>query len=327
MRNKKQDKATDVPSRWQCLLNKIEGFIARVRGLPEDEAKALVTEQCEAVFNEHFEADSSLEVAKAQAETTRDIANKQKKSVSEALLSTPMYLETPPDKDAQGFLSDLNCLRFGDGIQLVIFAVLTGLSMVVSYQNVLASLLGTGMPLFIDSPSKAHFLALLAPSVAAAIKNLPAMFKTEASQCLCKRGIYAVAGISSLAWVALFAANFDGLSGNMPDISSFSLDGSSRGNWLTFIQVFTEVTVSASLFLRFSDILKIYEPANKKDNPEYHKLQAALAQAEVAVKAADKNFKEANDALSQHQASRQAFISEALARLSVAQMKYQDLHR
>lgn len=329
MKLKKHDHAVPDLSKWNALVKSdVDTFIRKIRGLPQEQAEELLTSYCLHLFNSHHPAPSSLTSNLEQAKKNKELAEQRKKQISEALLNTPARLDTPPSDNKQGLLAGgWQRVRLSDAIQLALYGSLTVLSMTVSFENLSANLLGTGMQVFIDDPSKALWISLLAPAAGMAIKNLPNMFKRSSAQSLCKRCIIAVTGISALAWVALFSASFDGLSGNLPDFSDFSLEGDSKGNWLTFTQLFTEIMVSASLFSRFSDILKIYEPETKINNPEIDHLRADYSEADVTATAAGNSFAKANDALSQHEATRQAFVTEALSRLAAAQTQFRDLHQ
>ncbi len=314
------------PSEWQTLVKEIEPLASRLRALPKDEAEALLIGQCEAIFATHFEATESLEEAKALALTQKLDADKRTQSIAEALLSTPKRLDAP--LEAQGLLSGgLSQLRINDAIQLLLFGGLTGLSMWTAYSNVLANLIGTGNPVFLDSPSVASGIAIIAPAAAVAIKILPSAFKRDAAQALCKRFITALTALGVLGWLILFSVSFDGLSNNLPDLNDFSLEGNSTGNWLSFTQLFVEIMVSACLFIRFSDILAIYEPQHKANNPEWDKLSADLEQAKLVSASAQTAFEKASNALSQHLAAKHAFINETLGRLALLHAQYSDLHQ
>ena len=328
MRIKRQEGAAPDFMKWQVAAQKnVDRFIRKMRGAEKAEAKELVQSYCSSLYDSAHVATSSLQSQLAQAQRNKEVADAHKKNIGDMLLHTPKRLDAPPSEHSQGLMSGgLSRMRVSDAIQLVLYGALTILSMVVSFENLRANLLGTAMQIFIDDPSKVTWLSLLAPAAGMAIKNLPAMFGRDASRALCKRVIIAITGVSALAWVALFSASFDGLSGHLPDFSDFSLEGSSKGNWLTFTQLFTEIMISASLFLRFGDILSIYEPENKIDNSEHDKLHADLAQAEVAAIAAENAFTKVNNALAQHEAARKAFVSDALGQLAMAQKQFNDLH-
>jgi hypothetical protein len=269
-----------------------------------------------------------MTAALAQAEHNSKFARQQQITVEQKLQDTPSRLVTPPDtsKDAIGW-NGLSRMRSKDIIQLVLFGGLTMLSFYICYSNVLTNLLATGEPVFLDSPVKAMMIALLAPAVAATIKILPGLFEREAHQSLCRRSIYGITAISALMWIALFSHEYNGLSGGMPELSDFSLDGSNLGSWLTFSQLFTEIMVGASLFIRFTSILDIYEPERSLPNPNYNALLVDLEQVRLQAQVAQREYEAASNALQQLRARRDILLQDALGKLAGERARFNDLYQ
>ncbi|WP_086930214.1 hypothetical protein [Agarilytica rhodophyticola] len=327
MRTKKQaqDAVLLDPTKRQALDNDMDRFIAKARRLPKDEAITLVKAQAPVLFDSYFPFLNALEEAKIQAEKNKKIADARRDAIANALLETPKRLDAPPE-NAKGLIGGLSQISLSDFIQLGLYGGLATLSMFTAYSNVLANLLGTGLPIFIDDPSKAKFIALLSVGAAAAIKNLPSMFKRETEKSLCKRVITGITGLSAFAWMALFSAEYNGLSSDLPDLD-FSLESNNSGNWLSFTQIFTEVMVSACLFMRVTSILDTYQPPQKRDNTEHGMLEADLVEAEVMCTPNNNTSAQAKNANTQLKAEKEAFTNDALARLAVAQAQYNDLHK
>lgn len=316
------------PSDWEALIPELENLINNCRSLPSDQAEALLTTQCEAIFGTHFQDIDSLEQALELAKQHKTSADKTTETVTKELSTTPKRLNSPLDNNSLGLFSGgLSQVRFGDAIQLILFAILICLSMYTAYANVLANLLSTGLPIFLENTKIASGIAMIAPASSVSIKILPSAFKRDAAQALCKRLITAITALGVLAWMILFAMSFDGLSNDLPDLTAFSDEPDYTANLLSFTQLFVEIMVSATLFIKFSDILAIYEPEHKTNNPEWDKLSADLEQAKLASTSAETAFEKANNALGQHKAGKQAFTNQALSLLANKQAQFRDLHR
>jgi hypothetical protein len=321
------DNKQELPPELKSQLKKVA---RQARSMPPDQGEALITGQCNALFDAHNESSASLQSALLQAEHDKAFADNRQQDIEEKLKQTPVRLIAPPDDDQTSLTEPSDShrgLRLKDQYQLWLYGVLTLLLMYVSFQNVYAILLATGEVVFIEDKYKAMAIAALAPAVSTAIKNLPNFFYSVGHKHACERAIYGVTALSAILWIGLFAYSFEGVSGGMPDLSDLSLEGDTVAHWQTFSQLWVEVMCAASLFIRFNSLLDRLQPEQHRKNPDYLGLTADLEQARVQAQYAEKQYEAARTALSQHEAKRQLLINDTLSVLASEQAKYRDLHQ
>lgn len=147
-----------------------------------------------------------------------------------------------------------------------------------SYMTALANLLGTGLPVMLETPV-AYFLSGLAPLSAIALKMFGGVFRTDKSHRRFTIIINSLAVVLVSTWAVLFAMIYHGLS---PDsIAGGIFDeptawDKSKDTLFVGVTLATEVLLGAVLANRLDAISRIYAPDYWVRNPESETLEQAI---------------------------------------------------
>lgn len=179
--------------------------------------------------------------------------------LDEAVDSTPQYIKTCAEYTGKESAQ----VRFSgwqspDKVSFIFLNVALIIALFMSWANVDANLLSSGVPIFIEQPWIAWFLSLLAPAASIALKFTSGFFDYYRTKRRYTLFIFLLTALSFLAWVILFSMNYSGVSSGI-DWNSFG-EGSTSGSLLVGVQLFTEILVAAALFLAAQDIAIKYSP-------------------------------------------------------------------
>lgn len=182
-------------------------------------------------------------------------------------------------------------------------------SMYVGAANVYSNLMASGEPVFLESPHLAIAISLVVPTGAAALKFVTNLFENQSTK---KRYSLAVSGamaLSFVAWSIVFAMNFTGISGGF-DFDSLGESDGGKGMWLVWLQLISEILISASLVISAEDIYQTYNPTGETENPDYKQCEKSVKATEQSLKTLKEKRANLHGEISQLKHARECFINE-----------------
>lgn len=139
-----------------------------------------------------------------------------------------------------------------------------------SWLSAKASLDDAGLPIFINNEWLSTLVSFVIPASAITAKSASSIFEEKGSKKLYRRGMFAIAGTSFVAYWALFAFLFKSLSGQDDPLA----DPSTLAGWgFTLLQGVNEVSVATSLMLIVDAIFERYTPDYTHSDSEKERLR------------------------------------------------------
>ncbi|NQY39354.1 MAG: hypothetical protein HRT80_04565, partial [Henriciella sp.] len=141
-----------------------------------------------------------------------------------------------------------------DKFVVILCGVATVVLLALGATNVVATILGSGIPVFIEQPYLAWMLGALVPAAAIAIKSGYHLFHYDTSRHFYALGMFGLSVVLILIWIVLFALSFEGASAEIDwDVLAHGASGAggeTAVNRLRNIaQITAEIVIGASLFL------------------------------------------------------------------------------
>ncbi len=284
----------------------------------EHEAKHIYTQYMELEFKRSTDGVELETLYQSQTALEQRLASLCEviKGIKQKLSQTPRDIENP-QKPAISFgswaLDDLFtfwlCI-----LQCPVLLVMSGANI---YSNIMAS----GEAVFLDNPWLAVTLSFIAPAGACVIKFAAHSFEYHKPK---KRYAASLALLTSacfLIWTYLFSQRFAGI-GSGIDLDALLEEGSDNGEFLVWLQMVTEILISASLVLTAEAIYRKYNPTIDSPNPLYIAACEDLQQQDQLYDALQKERVENHGRIVALEALQQIFVHDALAQFLVLRAKY-----
>lgn len=284
------------------------------------EASQIIGEQAGLEFDQGQGADAEHLKAKQQDLDESLKASKTKLDHSEKKLkNTPQTIKsgsackTDTDantgvQDAAGFWG----MKTQDQISLSLLFPALATTLVMGSANVYVNLMATGEAVFLEQPFLAVFISMLMPTGSTSLKFIANFFEYHNSKKRYSLCIYSLTATALLTWTVLFAINYTGVAGGV-NWETLGESGSSHGSLLVWIQLLSEILVSAALFLAVDEIYLKYNPYLYTENPDYINAEKALKTHQLE----HENLRESRGknmaAIAVLNAARQAYINERIA--------------
>lgn len=196
----------------------------------------------------------------------------------------------------------------------VVFIVALGGAVIVLMMgagNVYANIMGSGNEPFLSAPYLAALLCALLPAGSIALEFVADTIKSAEGKALYIKTIHGLTVVALLAWTALFAWTFHGVSSQL---TVADLEGSSTAAIaLTWVQLLAEMLVGVVLFQVAADISSKYAPNKCTPNPDYIEIELAIKEEEALNKRLREERNEKRGIKVALEASLQAFVNDMIA--------------
>lgn len=141
--------------------------------------------------------------------------------------------------------------------EAVLSGAAAGTVLTTSMLTAHASLVASGIPVFIENPALPYLVGAVAPTASIAVKLMGTAFPKESARAIFRMLVHFGTAASFTGWLGLFAAKYHGLGGSLDIFAETSALGDQV---FTALQIGTEVLVGASLFLHLDRIAARYSP-------------------------------------------------------------------
>ncbi|MES2662122.1 MAG: hypothetical protein V4629_02345 [Pseudomonadota bacterium] len=300
-------------------------FIKKVRQSSNiQNAEHMIPEQAGAIYDGYYGDQTTLSMELKQLDARCEESAVTLAELSLRKRSTKRHVKSAYVSTGSND-NNKNPIRFNnwnkrDQAYFILTAIFLLISMVMGTANVYSNLVESGITIFIEKPHLALCLSLLVPAASCSLKfvsNFIDFYKNQRKYGLC---IYILTGITLLVWTVFFSLNFNGVSSsfNAEEMEGFQW----KGSCFVWIQLLSEILVSASLFLALEDIFNKYSPDYYCDNLEYVELDAAWKIHCAEHKALTEECAEKRQHLNQFIANRQAFINSQVAEYNSQRAKF-----
>lgn len=177
--------------------------------------------------------------------------------------------------------------------------------------NVYANIMGSGNGVFLDAPYLAALLSALLPAGSIALKFVADTIDSAEGKALYIKTIHGLTVVVLLAWTALFAWIFHGVSSQL---TIDDLEGSNIATTaLTWVQLLAEILVGVVLFQVAADIASKYAPNTSTPNSDYIEIQSAIKEEEALNQRLREGRNEKRGVKVALEASLQAFVNDMVA--------------
>lgn len=184
--------------------------------------------------------------------------------------------------------------------------------------NVAITILGTGIPVFLERPYLAWMLGGLVPAAAMSVKSGYHLFELDRTRRIYAFLIYGFSGLLVLVWIILFAVSFEGVTGDI-EWESFGAESESTGvstaAFRNMIQIAAEILIGASLFLVIDRVQATYSARYSAKNPKWIEANKRVETLEGPTQEAHAYAVACEARTLQTQAALRVHVSEALALL------------
>ncbi|OXT01981.1 hypothetical protein B7H23_03320 [Notoacmeibacter marinus] len=257
----------------------------------EDEARELVADIATASFKGRFGEMADLQTRKELATREVDHAAKHLLQLRKKAEHTPKWLQASQinDNRDEGGQVELTYSKwqFRHRIEALLLILMMLVTFIASYVTAYSNLMGTGSPVFIETPV-AYFMAAMAPLAGFCLKLFGNVFRSDRGHHRFTIVLFSMAVILAAAWALLFAKLYHGLSTDGIGTGLFdepTLWDSWRDTIFISVTLLTEITLSAALASRLDRIARIYSPDFWHRNPESLTLEQDLKDAKRDVDA------------------------------------------
>ncbi|MEL6692379.1 MAG: hypothetical protein AAFQ12_05015 [Pseudomonadota bacterium] len=184
--------------------------------------------------------------------------------------------------------------------------------------NVVATILGSGIPVFIEQPYLAWMLGALVPAAAIAIKSGYHLFHFDTSRHLYAMSMFALSVTLILIWIVLFALSFEGASAEI-DWDVLAHGGGESGSEAAInrlrniVQITAEIVIGASLFLTIDRKQATYSSSYSRVNPEWHLADLRVQELEEPIEELTRVANDQEARVTRMEAARASYIGEAIS--------------
>lgn len=184
--------------------------------------------------------------------------------------------------------------------------------------NVAVTILGSGIPVFLEQPYLAWMLGGVVPAAAFTVKSGYHLFDLDTSL---RRYAFFIFGASValfLTWVGLFAMSFEGVTGEVDWnalMSGESLGGGADrlATYRNIVQILGEVFIGASLFLVIDRIQATYSSSYIVKNPKWVEADKRVKELEGPAEDALRGHQTDEARLVQMRAHLEVYVGEAVS--------------
>lgn len=204
---------------------------------------------------------------------------------------------------------------------LFIVAILLSVTVVsMGAANVYANLVGSGLPVFVDTPALALLLTAIVPSSAFVLHSAYRFLQNERSRTIYARMMFGTTAVLILAWTLSFADQFANVSNSI----SFDLEGNSHGGSLfVWLQLASEISLGSALGLIADDIATKHTPGRYQRTAEYQEVESALKTQEAAHNRLRNQYVTVARKIRETESARDAAANLAVAEFSARKARFE----
>lgn len=167
-------------------------------------------------------------------------------------------------------------------VEVPILIIMLLVAITASYFTAYANLRGSGAPIFIETPI-AWLMAAMAPLAGLTLKLFGNLFTTDLGHRRYTLILFFAAILLAVAWAALFALLYHGLSADGLGGDIFAeptLWDELKDTAFVFTTILTEIFIGAALASRLDRIARVYAPDHRDRTPDFVNLKRAIAKLE-----------------------------------------------
>lgn len=192
--------------------------------------------------------------------------------------------------------------------------VLLGLGAV----NVVVTILGSGIPIFIEQPYLAVMLGALVPAASMAIKSGYHLFEYDTSRRLYAQGMSVLSAALILIWIVLFTLSFEGASAEIDWSTLANGETESSGHGVinrlrNIVQITGEIVIGASLFLIIDRKQASYSSSYSRKNPDWVMADDRVKELEAPIAGLTQAANQQEARVTRMEAARDTYVSEAIS--------------
>jgi len=200
-------------------------------------------------------------------------------------------------------------------VEGVVLVGLLMIAMTASFVTAYGNLIGTGLPVFLETPLLAAVMSMMAPMAGISVKLFNSYFRTEKGRRKFTLTLNSSTIVLVFVWISLFAEQFHGLStsvvaGGLFDDPTFWDE--IKDTLFVAITLLCEISIGAVIANRLDRIAITYAPDFWSRNPESETLQEHVKTLVKEVNVLNQKFGEASGQLAELEAAQKLSIEIAL---------------
>lgn len=197
-------------------------------------------------------------------------------------------------------------------------AIAVVILLVLGASNVAVTILGSGLPVFLENPLFAWMLGGLVPAAAMSVKSGYHLFDLDSSRRRYAFAVFGAAGGLFALWIVLFALSFGGPAAQVDWSAIASGDiktgGDNRiGALRNIVQILGEIVIGASLFLVIDRIQATYSSSYLVKNPKWIEADKRVQELEAPAAEALRRRQSDEARVVQMRAALDVYVGEALS--------------
>lgn len=315
-------------SKFSSLIKRMKDVIKAAVFMGEEKGEAFVRSHAEQVFIQAHGSGKSQELESEEAKRKTEDALKKSKAAEKVLQDTPQSVLNVTEDGEGGYTrKSIWKWRPQDIWLAVMLFIWVLVMMATSITNVQINIMAGAPTVFMNAEWKSWLIAMLAGAGALLFKMLPMVFARASHQELAKRTLIAITIIMTIVWIWAFSERFQGM-GAKPNLTALLINTevSAFKDAFVFIQILTELLISACLFTWLQTIWDRYLPYTLNPNPAHPLVLEHSEQADICYEKIFARKKKSEDEWSVYQSDKQAFINEQVAAFAMAVARNQSLY-
>lgn len=183
--------------------------------------------------------------------------------------------------------------------------------------NVVATILGSGIPVFIEQPYLAWMLGALVPAAAISIKSGYHLFHYDTSRHFYALSMFGLSVVLIMVWIVLFALSFEGASAEIDWETMAQGVGGAHGDSAVnklrnIIQIAAEIVIGASLFLIIDRKQATYSSSYSRVNPDWYLADKRAEELASPIPELTRTANEQEARVARIEAALEAHVGQAL---------------
>jgi len=272
-----------------------------------------------AFMAKHGAEKTSLEAKVARSSHELEVGFQGLESARKAERDTPEWVQSgKANQDrSDGSKSEIPIKewQYRHKVEGLLLLVLLLLAMTASYITAYGNLIGTGLPVFLETPLLAAVMSMMAPMAGISVKLFNSYFRTEKGRRKFTLILNSTAITLVFVWIGLFAEQFHGLSTSVVAGGLFddpTLWDEIKDTLFVAITLLCEVSIGAVIANRLDRIAITYAPDFWSRNPESETLKEHVTTLNQEVDVLNQKFGEASGQLAELEAAQKLSIETAL---------------
>ncbi|MEL6502826.1 MAG: hypothetical protein AAFQ10_00090 [Pseudomonadota bacterium] len=289
-----------------------------------DEGAAHLNGLTEAAFMAKYgAAKTEMTVRAERAEQELSVATSDLEAARLTDRNTPEWVESGKANhdrsDAPKVEVPISDWQMRHKTEALIICVLLIVALTASFITAYGNLMGTGLPVFLETPLLAGVMAMMAPMAGISVKLFNSNFRTDKGHRKFTVALNSVAIAFVLVWVVLFSEQFHGLSTSVVAGGLFddpTLWDEVKDTLFVAITLLCEISIGAVLANRLDRIATKYAPESWSRNPESATVQEHVRKLEKVVEERSEHFADISGQLSEFDNALK--LDQGLAQLAYA---------